>query len=173
MKTVSIGAALCGLLLSSSLGFAQVAPPPGGGPGGGGGGGGIIADTADHGGHRWSIRTGTAVSLAASVAGNVLLYEGEARPSDYWLWNIGSAIGGPVGGGAALALFQERAGLFTKLFRPGGFRCQAGDRVDGCAEWVRTHPSRVRTARVPSVKRLVHRRTFHAAWHRASHRTAP
>jgi hypothetical protein len=119
---------------------AQVLPPPVCPPicpPGGGGGAVPATDATDHGGNRWKFGTEAWLYLEAALAGDAILYKGHAKPLDFLEWNLGS-ITGPVGGGAALALFQEEQGLFVKFFRPGGFTCQVADagRVPGCDWWL-------------------------------------
>jgi hypothetical protein len=86
----------------------------------------------------------TTANIAAGIAGNVILYIGEAKPMDYVLWNVGS-LGGPVGGAGALALLQQDDGLLVNMFTDG-FKCRIGDKRDRCAVWVKQHPlKRIRT----------------------------
>ena len=100
-----------------------------------------VADATDHGGNRWEFGTRAAVQLGACLGGNAILLAGDASRNDFLLWSVGCAVGGPVGGGAALALLQQDQGLFPKMLRPGGFKCQEVDRgrVAGCDWWLDDH----------------------------------
>ncbi len=76
-----------------------------------------------------------------------MLQNAGASPQNQTLWGIGCAAGAfanpgvaVIGGAGALALFAPPEGLFVKLFRPGGFRCQPGDLVPGCKEWLEKNP---------------------------------
>ena len=99
------------------------------------------ADTGNHGGNRYRFGTQAAVQAGACLLGNGLLYAGDASPNDYLLWNIVCAVGGPIGGGAALALFQKDDGLVSN-FLNDNWKCHANDKRDRCKVWVQQHSRR-------------------------------
>ena len=127
-SAASVAAFAAFLTVTSAV--AQVGPPP---PPA------VAADTADHGGNKYKFGTAAWMQLGATVVGDAILYAGDAKPSDYWIWNIGSAVAGTLGGGGGLALFQEDDGLVTNLVN-GTFKCQPGDKRDRCKIWVQEHP---------------------------------
>ncbi len=131
------------LALMCGTALAQIGPPPGG-PGGGGGG--VVASQSKSGGSSGGGATGAVVQGVACLLGNAVLGVGKASANDYVLWNVGCALAGPVGGGGALALFQKDHGLFPRLFREGGLKCQEVDRgyVDGCAWWLDHHKPKLK-----------------------------
>ncbi|MEK7156702.1 MAG: hypothetical protein AAB790_02750 [Patescibacteria group bacterium] len=140
-------AAAFAVCLTVSSALAQVLPPPPPPPPPA-----AAADTADHGGNRWKFGTQAAVHVGACLIGNAILLTGDAARNDFLLWNAGCAVGGPVGGGAALALFQQDDGLVTNLVK-GTFKCQANDKRDRCKIWVQQHPQPVKRHNKRHVRR--------------------
>jgi hypothetical protein len=99
--------------------------------------------------------TGSAIKALACLGGSAILHIGNAELGDHLLWGVG-CFGGPLGGAAAIALFQREQGMAVKLLRPGGLRCQDVDRgrVAGCSEWLDSLKLKKKAFKKPPKKKI-------------------